>query len=107
MRRRLLPVTLLAAAVGCAERPPAASSKVIPDSGPLDAVVLVAKPEKTISVRDALTLKDGDKVVLTGRVPGEKVKPFNDAVAAVVLMSPEDLDNEDIKEEFDCDDAAT
>ena len=46
-------------------------------------------------------------MVVTGRVPPENVKPFNAAVAAVVLMAPEDLDREEIKEEFDCDDAAT
>ena len=57
-------------------------------------------------VREALTKADGDKVIVTGRVPGEKVKPFNAAVAAVILMSPEDLDREEIKDEFDCDDAA-
>lgn len=107
MRRRLFSAVLLAAAVGCAEKPPAITSKVMPDSSLLDAVVLEAKPEKAISVRDALTLNDGDKVVLTGRIPGEKIKPFNDAVAAVILMTPEDLDREDVKEEFDCDDAAT
>ena len=44
---------------------------------------------------------------ITGRVPGGNLKPFNSAVAAVVLMAPEDLDREEIKNEFDCDDAAT
>jgi len=107
MRKRLLPAVLLGAAVGCSERPPEAAKPTSIESSPLDAVVLVAKPEKAITVRDALTLKDGDKVVLTGRIPGEKVKPFNDAVAAVILMAPEDLDKEEIKEELDCDDAAT
>jgi hypothetical protein len=107
MRKRLLSTVLLVAAVGCADKPPASSSSATPDSSPLDSVVLAAKPEKAISVRDALALKDGEKVVLTGRIPGEKVKPFNDAVAAVILMSPEDLDKEEIKEELDCDDAAT
>lgn len=107
MRRRIFSALLLAAAVGCAEKPSATLSKVASDTSLLDAVVLAAKPEKAISVREVLTLKDGDKVVLTGRVPGEKVKPFNDAVAAVILMAPEDLDHEDIKEELDCDDAAT
>jgi hypothetical protein len=46
-------------------------------------------------------------VVVTGRTPGEKVKPFNSAVATFVLMAPEDLDREEVKEELDCDDAAT
>ena len=44
---------------------------------------------------------------MTGRMPPENVKPFNAAVAAFVLMAPEDLEQEDIKEEFECDDAAT
>ena len=107
MRKRLFSAVLLAAAVGCADKLPVASQNATSDSSLLDAVVLAAKPEKAISIREALTLKDGDKVVLTGRIPGEKIKPFNNAVAAVVLMAPEDLDKEDIKEEFDCDDAAT
>jgi uncharacterized protein YdeI (BOF family) len=106
MRKRVLSAVLLVAAIGCAEKPPASISEKS-DTSPLDAVVLAAKPEKATSVRDALKLKDGEKVVLTGRIPGEKVKPFNDAVAAVILMAPEDLDNEEIKEELDCDDAAT
>ena len=68
---------------------------------------MAEKPANAISVKDALTRKEGEKVVVTGRVPGGNLKPFNAAVAAVVLMAPEDLEREDIKSEFDCDDAAT
>ena len=114
-RRLLLGGLLLAAAVGCSQTtPPAADAgKKTPPAATagevasLDAVVPAEKPANAISVRDALTRKDGDKVVVTGRVPGGKLKPFNAAVAAVVLMAPEDLDREEIKSEFDCDDAAT
>ena len=44
---------------------------------------------------------------MTGRTPPGNVKPFNSGVAAFVLMAPEDLAQEDIKEEFECEDAAT
>ena len=44
---------------------------------------------------------------MTGRTPPPKVKPFNPGVAAFILMDPSDLDKENVKEEFDCDDAAT
>lgn len=106
---------LLAAAVGCSQNPPQQAdagkkSQPAPTAGEaasLDAAVPAEKPANAISVKDALTRKDGDKVVVTGRVPGGKLKPFNSAVAAVVLMAPEDLDREEIKSEFDCDDAAT
>jgi hypothetical protein len=111
MRRFVLPgVLLLAAAVGCSQRPDEGGAKAPPppdEAAKLDAAVMPEMPAMAISVRDALTRPEGDTVVVTGRVPGGNLKPFNAAVAAVVLMAPEDLDNEDIKAEFDCDDAAT
>ena len=114
MRRLMIfAALLLAGAIGCSQRPSADSGKQEPpapnpaDAAKLDAVAMAEKPANTISVRDALTRKEGDKVVVTGRVPGGNLKPFNAAVAVVVLMAPEDLDKEDIKNEFDCDDAAT
>jgi hypothetical protein len=103
---------LLAGALGCAQ-PGASDTKndspgpSAADAGVLESAVLPAKPANAISVREALNRKEGDKVVLSGRVPGGKLKPFNSALAAVVLMMPEDLDREEIQSEFDCDDAAT
>ncbi|HJZ93265.1 MAG TPA: hypothetical protein VKE40_20485 [Gemmataceae bacterium] len=73
----------------------------------LEPLVMSQKPAKAASVRDVMAMKDGEKVVVSGRTPTEKVKPFNAAVAAFVLMSPEDMDRDEVKEEFDCDDAAT
>jgi hypothetical protein len=52
-------------------------------------------------------MKDGEKVVVSGKTPPENCKPFNAALAAVLLMAPEDLDTPDIKEELMCEDAAT
>ena len=104
---------LLTGALGCSQKPAADGGKQDPpapnpaDVGKLDALVMNEKPANAISVRDALTRNEGDKVVVTGRVPGETLKPYNAAVAAVVLMAPEDLDDEKIKTELDCDDAAT
>ena len=77
------------------------------DQARLDPLVLAAKPATAISVRDALTRKEGEKVVVTGQVPTEKVKPYNAAVAAFVMIAPEDMAREEVKDEFDCDDAAT
>ena len=77
------------------------------DAGKLDALVPAEKPANAISVREALTRKEGEKVVVTGQVPTEKVKPYNAAVAAFVMLSPEDMAKDEVKEEFDCDDAAT
>lgn len=116
-RTAFLAAVLVAALVGCGQNQPAADAPKpdAPDPAPaqpsdgskLDPFVLAAKPANAISVRDALTRSEGEKVVVTGRVPGGNLKPFNAAVATVVLMAPEDLDKEDIKSEFDCDDAAT
>jgi hypothetical protein len=114
MKRLMLLGALAIGAAGCTQDKPAGDGAKQPAAAPspgdaaaLDAAVLAEKPANAISVRDALTRSDGEKVVVTGRVPGEKLKPYNAAVAAFVMMSPEDLDREDIKSEFDCDDAAT
>ncbi|MCI0704687.1 MAG: hypothetical protein L0241_26830 [Planctomycetia bacterium] len=111
-RLMILGVVALAGLVGCMNQKPTAeepNKQEAPpsDANKLDAFVMAEKPANAISVRDALTRKDGEKVVVSGRTPPENVKPFNAAVAAFVLMAPEDLDREDIKSEFDCDTAAT
>ncbi len=73
----------------------------------LDPLVMKQKPDKPLSVRDVLSAKEGETVIVSGRTPTEKIKPFNTAFAAFLLMAPEDLDREEVKEEFDCDEAAT
>lgn len=112
--KRFIFLGVLMVAAGCSQTTPqpAGEKKESPapgtsETGKLDALVLPAKPANTISVRDALTRKDGEKVVVTGQVPTEKVKPYNAAVAAFVMLAPEDMAKEEVKEEFDCDDAAT
>lgn len=113
MTRLFLLGAVLVAAVGCSQtQPPGDSGKKdgpgqTGDQAKLEAHVLPAKPTTAISVREALTRPEGEKVVVTGRTPPEKVKPYNAALATVVLLAPEDLDKEEIKEEFECDDAAT
>jgi hypothetical protein len=114
MRRLTILGALLIGSLGCSQQKPGPEgSRPEPprsdpaDAGKLESLVMPDKPGGAISVRAALTRPEGDKVVVTGRVPGGNLKPFNAAVAAVILMAPEDLDNEDIKNEFDCDDAAT
>lgn len=112
--RRLILLGALLGAGGCTQQKPTADGgKQAPpalsptDAARLEAAVMAEKPANALSVRDALARNEGEKVVVTGRVPGGNLKPFNAAVAAVILMAPEDLDREDIKSEFDCDDAAT
>lgn len=109
-RSMILGAMLLAGLAGCTQPKTGEPAPQVPDpadAAKLDAAALPEKPANAISVKEALTRNEGEKVVVTGRVPGGKLKPFNAAVAAVVLMAPEDLDREEIKSEFDCDDAAT
>ena len=114
--RRLLAAPLFAVAVlvGCSQTtPPADGGKSVTpptqagDAAKLDPLVLAAKPANPITVRDALTRKEGEKVVVTGQVPTEKVKPYNAAVAAFVMLTHEDMAREEIRDEFECDEAAT
>ena len=114
MRRYLVGFGLAALSLaGCTDNPPVAEQ---PNPEPtatagqpasLDSLVMARKPDRAGSVRDVLGMSDGDTVLVTGRTPPANVKPFNTAVAAVYLMAPEDLDKPEIKEEFECEDAAT
>jgi hypothetical protein len=110
-KRTILTALLVAAVVGCSQQPSAgpapAPAATAADHGKLDAAVLADKPTGAISVKEAMTRKDGEKVVVTGQVPPEKVKPYNSAVASFVMLSPEDMSKEEVKDEFDCPDAAT
>jgi hypothetical protein len=115
MRRQWWIPGLLLAVAGCNQdrqvAQPKATGGTVQGSpskaDPFAVVLLTAKPEKVLSVREVLTAKDGDVVAVSGRTPPEKVKPFNPGVAAFILMDPTDLDKKAIKEEFECDDAAT
>lgn len=117
MIRRILVPALLLSALGCAQPSnPSADARKKPDGTPapssgdqtqLDKFVFAEKPANAITVKDALAKKEGEKVVVTGQVPTPKVKPYNAALAAVVLISHADMARDEVKEEFDCDDAAT
>jgi hypothetical protein len=110
MQRLTILSALLVGAIGCSQQTPDGTRPNAPnptEASKLDALVLPEKPAKAITVKEALTRPEGDQVVVTGRVPGVKVKPYNAAVASVLLMTPEDLDDEAIRTELDCDDAAT
>lgn len=114
MTTRLLPFALLlAAVVGCGQPAPRPEPQPAPaptaatgDAARLEPLVLAEKPAKAITVNEALTKKAGEKVVVTGQVPPEKVKPYNAALATFVMLSHADMAKDDIKEEFDCDNAA-
>lgn len=114
MRRSLILGVVALALAGCSDTKPTdpgpkpqASGTSDPAAGGLESMVMAQKPDKVLSVRDVLAKKDGEKVVVSGRALPENCKPFNTAVAVVMLMAPEDLDQPDIKEELSCDDAAT
>jgi len=112
--RLSLIAALLVAAVGCGQPAPRPDPEPAPapaaasgDAAKLEPLVLAAKPANPITVNEALTKKAGEKVVVTGQVPGEKVKPYNAALATFVMLSHADLAKDEIKDEFDCDHAAT
>lgn len=107
---------LLLIPIGCSDSPKANRDPVkqtgsavesTPQEGLLKPLLMAQKPYAAISVTEALQRKAGDVVIVSGRLPTEKVKPFNPALAAFVMLAPESLDREDVKGEFDCDDAAT
>ncbi|QDU21361.1 hypothetical protein [Urbifossiella limnaea] len=114
MTTRLTPFALLlAAAVGCGQPAPRPEAQQPPsptaaagDASKLEPLVMAEKPAGAITVNEALTKKAGEKVVVTGQVPTEKVKPYNAAFATFVMLSHADMAKDDIKEEFDCDNAA-
>jgi hypothetical protein len=115
-RFTLLGAILLGTVIGCARQNPVADDAPKPDAPgqtpvadakALDSYVMAEKPAHAISVRDALARKDGEKVVVSGRTPPDNVKPFNAAVAAFVMLAPEDLDRDEVKDEFECEVAAT
>lgn len=105
----LLSVVLLV--IGCESKPaqPTTPSKASAETtkSPLEALVMAQKPTNPLSVTEAMKKKAGETVIVTGQVPPEKVQPYNAAVAAFVMLAPESLLREEVKEEFDCDDAAT
>lgn len=78
------------------------------DAALLEPFHLKDKPasvQDVIQVRDGA--RDGDEVVFQGIVPPENVKPYSETRAVFKLMAQADLDDPKIKEEFECDEAAT
>lgn len=73
----------------------------------LEPLLLAQAPSGVVSVKEAKAKKQNEKVVVRGQVPPENVKPFNPGVAAFVMLSPEDLQRDEVKEELACDDAPT
>jgi hypothetical protein len=108
--RRFLLVGCLGGALGCTGPKPDEKPKVEAVARPelLEPVALGEKPGQARSVIDVREqAKDGDEVVLTGKVPPANCKPFLERLAGFVLMDPKDLDDPAVKEELACDDAAT
>lgn len=110
--------TFLFVAAGCSEAPQAKRETAQPSgssgAGPAGAQIellkptlMAQKPAAVISVTEALQRKAGETVVVTGKLPPENVKPFNAALAAFIMLAPETLAREEIRDELACDDAAT
>lgn len=107
-------LSCLALALGCGEAPQVKQPNIKPtptveassQSSLLQPLVLAQKPT-AISVVDAMKRPAGEKVIVSGQFPPENVKPFNSAVAAFIMLSPEALAREEVKDELACDDAAT
>lgn len=72
-----------------------------------DLLSLSQKPAPVISVTEAMQHKAGDTTVVTGKLVPEHVKPFNAALATFIMLSPESLARDEIKDELACEDAAT
>src|SRR5688500_8870245 len=103
MRAKLLGLgVLLSALVGCGDAPDG-TPKPQPDQTELfEPLVMAEKPTAALSVREAKEKKDGETVVVTGLTPTENVKPFNSALATFVILAPEDMNREEVKAEFEC-----
>ncbi|HQR08627.1 MAG TPA: hypothetical protein PLN21_17510 [Gemmatales bacterium] len=110
--------TLLLVAAGCSEAPkanrePAKQTDTIEVASVgsqeelLKPTMMARKPATVISVTEALQRKAGETVIVSGKLPPENVKPFNAALATFIMLSPEALAREEIKDELACEDAAT
>jgi hypothetical protein len=73
----------------------------------LQPLLLAKKPDRALSVHEAMKRKNGEVVVVTGKAPPETVKPFNTGLAAFLIMAPEELAKEAVQDELSCEDAAT
>jgi hypothetical protein len=74
----------------------------------LEPLLLKSKPADVKSVNDIVkTGAPGDEVVVTGQIPPGNIKPFNESRAVFFLMSPQDLAEESVQNEFACEEAAT
>ena len=110
--------SLLLAFIGCSESTKA-SKEAVKETAASDGAsgssqvallkptMMAMKPTTAISVTEAMQRKTGETVVVAGMLPPENVKPFNTAFAAFVMLSPEALAREEVKDELACEDAAT
>lgn len=109
---------LLLVATGCSEAPqvkrePAKSTgttqaaSVGAQTELFKSALMAQKPATVISVTEAMQRKTGETVIVSGKLPPENVKPFNAALATFIMLSPEALAREEIKDELACEDAAT
>lgn len=109
---------VLFVATGCSEAPQAKREPAKPTSSTeatsagiqtelFKPALMAQKPTAVISVAEAMQRKAGETVIVSGKLPPENVKPFNAALATFIMLSPEALAREEIKDELACEDAAT
>jgi len=96
MLKRLL---LIAAAAGilagCTKDPPPKAENTRPvDTGLLDPFVAGQKPAGARSVAEVRKVgKDGDEVVVTGKIPPDIGKPFSNTSAQFTLADTKQVDD--------------
>jgi hypothetical protein len=87
--------------------PKGGAAKVAAKPELLQPLVWTQPPTTLVEVAAARSGPVDEVVHVVGIVPPGKVGPFNPAVASIILMDPTDLAKEEVKTEFECDDAAT
>lgn len=98
---------LMLVSLGCSvkqtKEQKAAATSSFGDAAVLEPLLLPAKPAeaKTIAqIREKAN--NGDEVTVTGIVPADAMKPFNETRAAFFLMDAADLASEEVQSEMEC-----
>lgn len=86
---------------------PVDTQNVVLNPSLLEPLLLPQPPTNVISVKEAKTKKDGEKVLVRGKITPDNLKKTNQSWAAFEMLAPEDFDRPEVKEEFECDDAPT
>lgn len=112
MTRLISLVALTFMTCGCYESvqkpvPKGGVTKIAAKPELLQPLVWTEQPKTLMEVTAARTGPADAVIHVVGIVPPGNVGPFNPAVASIILMDPADLAKDEVKTEFECDDAAT